>query len=139
MPSEISNRLLAIALFIFCLLFLVFTLNWITTISDNMPDTLTRIVFWVGYIALVLSLLVFKPFALLNSKEQSSIKGVGLGLVIFIIGSLGSIMMYNMLDVLLGVSFFSTNANLNGVMQFFFVIFIVLTNVIAPPILILTR
>ena len=111
MREQFQNRLLAILMFLFGLLFLIFTINWITTISDNMPDNVTLAIYWVGYIILVLCMLFFKPFQLITASETLSIKGIALGLGSFIISSLIAIPFYRILDIISSVGCFPVTIN----------------------------
>lgn len=116
---------------------LFMTWSWFTTLADLYSDSLIKVLFYIGYILIMFSVIAIKPYMLIMATESVQMKGILYGLGIFVSSWVMSYLLTEFLDLLFDISFFQSLATVNLIINLGVVILCSLGLIIVPTYFIL--
>lgn len=133
-----KNKVLGVLTFVFSASLIYVTRYTLQTFKDLMPDTFMKVLFWIGYITIIMFALLVKPITLFVSNNPSeSPAGLFYATVSFIVGMMLSKIIYYLYDGLLNVLSFSTE--LTSILWFMYIIVIIMSMVVVPIVLLIAN
>lgn len=95
-----QNKFVTVVFVIFALLLFWKTAFMFSAISEFMPTLFLTVLFWVGYILLIIINLLLKPYTFLISSKKVSIKSSVKGILFFLFGTFITIALDYLLDAI---------------------------------------